>query len=97
MTPADCVSGNAISSMGIFAPPAVENTPVPASQPSSRVYQEIVHVSVNTLPEFTSVSAVCSLTVTPYARVGHERNWLTLYQLVTPKNHRDYSSDLGRV
>lgn len=46
---------NAISSMGISAPPPVENTPVPASQPSPRVYQETVHVSVNTLPEFNSM------------------------------------------
>ncbi|XP_058484356.1 GDNF family receptor alpha-4-like [Solea solea] len=46
---------NAISSMGISAPPAVENTPVPASQTPPRIYQEGVHVSVNTLPEFTSM------------------------------------------
>ncbi|XP_075958400.1 GDNF family receptor alpha-4-like isoform X2 [Anarhichas minor] len=43
-----------ISSMGISAPP-VENTPVPASQPSPRVYQERVHARVNTLPEFNSM------------------------------------------
>ncbi|GLD46858.1 GDNF family receptor alpha-4-like isoform X2 [Lates japonicus] len=55
MTPADSVSGNAISSMGISAPPPMENTPVPASQPSPHVYQERVHVSVNTLPEFNSM------------------------------------------
>ncbi|XP_031176281.1 GDNF family receptor alpha-4-like isoform X1 [Sander lucioperca] len=47
---------NAISSMGISAPPPVENTPVPASQPSPHVFQERVHVSVNTLPEFNSLS-----------------------------------------
>ncbi|XP_074529288.1 GDNF family receptor alpha-4-like [Halichoeres trimaculatus] len=47
---------NAISSMGISAaPPAEKNTPVPASVPSPRVYQERVHVSVNTLPEFNSM------------------------------------------
>ncbi|KAM7374274.1 hypothetical protein PAMP_006942 [Pampus punctatissimus] len=49
-----CLRG-AISSMGISAPPPVENTPAPASQPSPRVYQERVHVSVNTLPEFNSM------------------------------------------
>ncbi|XP_071754234.2 GDNF family receptor alpha-4-like [Centroberyx gerrardi] len=46
---------NAISSMGSGAPPPVENTPMPASQPSPRVYQERVHVSVNTLPDFNSM------------------------------------------
>ncbi|XP_054899980.1 GDNF family receptor alpha-4-like [Poeciliopsis prolifica] len=46
---------NAISSMGISAPPPVELTPVPVSQPSPRVFQERVHVSVNTLPEFNSM------------------------------------------
>uniref|UniRef100_A0A3Q3XGD4 GDNF/GAS1 domain-containing protein n=1 Tax=Mola mola TaxID=94237 RepID=A0A3Q3XGD4_MOLML len=46
----------AISSMGISVPPPVENTPVPASQPPPRIYQERVHISVNTLPEFNSVS-----------------------------------------
>ncbi|XP_041865220.1 GDNF family receptor alpha-4-like [Melanotaenia boesemani] len=46
---------NAINSMGISAPPPVEHTPVPVSQPSPRVYQESVHVSVNTLPEFNSM------------------------------------------
>ncbi|XP_071317446.1 GDNF family receptor alpha-4-like [Trachinotus anak] len=46
---------NAINSMGISAPPPVEHTPVPASQPSPRVFQERVHISVNTLPEFTSM------------------------------------------
>ncbi|KAM7397925.1 hypothetical protein PAMA_006001 [Pampus argenteus] len=49
-----CLRG-AISSMGISAPPPVENTPAPASHPSPRVYQERVHVSVNTLPEFNSM------------------------------------------
>lgn len=63
MVPAACVSGNAISSMGISAPPPVENTPVPASQPSPRIYQERVHVSVNTLPEFNSVSTLYCLTI----------------------------------
>ncbi|KAL6098544.1 gfra3 [Pungitius sinensis] len=43
-----------ISSMGIPAPPPVENTPAaPASHPSPRVYQE--RVRVNTLPEFDSM------------------------------------------
>lgn len=69
--PADCVSGNAISSMGISAPPPVENTPVPASQPSPHVFQERVHVSVNTLPEFNSVSTLYFFTVLPYASVQH--------------------------
>lgn len=53
MLPAGFVSGGAISSMGISAPPPVEITPMPASQPSPHVYQETVHVSVNTLPEFS--------------------------------------------
>lgn len=65
--PADSVSGNAISSMGISAPPPVENTPVPASQPSPRIHQERVHVSVNTLPEFNSVSARYFVALAPYA------------------------------
>lgn len=72
MTPAVSFSGNAISSMGFAAAPAAENTPAPATQPPPRVHQERVRVSVNTLPEFNSVS-VCShhpagvggLTVTP--------------------------------
>ncbi|XP_017293287.1 GDNF family receptor alpha-4 [Kryptolebias marmoratus] len=46
---------DAISSMGISAPPPVELTPVPVSQPSPRVYQERVPVSVNTLPDFNSM------------------------------------------
>ncbi|XP_006802326.1 GDNF family receptor alpha-4-like [Neolamprologus brichardi] len=46
---------SAISSMGISAPPPVENSPMPTSQPSPHVYQEKVHVSVNTLPEFDSM------------------------------------------
>lgn len=71
MAPADSVSGNAISSMGISAPPPVENTPVPASQPSPRIYQERVHVSINTLPEFNSVRALFFFTVSPYASVRH--------------------------
>lgn len=58
--------------MGFAAAPAAENTPAPATQPPPRVHQERVRVSVNTLPEFNSVS-VCShhpagvggLTVTP--------------------------------
>ncbi|KAM8835104.1 GDNF family receptor alpha-4-like [Synchiropus picturatus] len=45
---------SAISSMGVFAPPPVVNTPLPASQPSPRLHQERVHVSVNTIPEFKS-------------------------------------------
>nr|XP_020454516.1 GDNF family receptor alpha-4-like [Monopterus albus] len=49
-----CLS-NAISSMGISAPPPVENAPVPGSQPSPRINQERVHDSVNTLPEFNSM------------------------------------------
>ena len=65
ISPADFVSGNAINSMGISAPPPVEHTPVPVSQPSPRVYQERVHVSVNTLPEFNSVSTHSLYTVSP--------------------------------
>lgn len=67
MTPADCVSGNAISSMGISAPPPVDTTPAPASQFPPRIYQERVHVRVNTLPEFNSVSALVFLSVSRYA------------------------------
>lgn len=69
--PADSVSGNAISSMGVSAPPPVENTPVPVSQPSPHIYQERVHVSVNTLPEFNSVSAPYFFSVSPYANVRY--------------------------
>ena len=91
--PAGSVSGNAISSMGISVPPPVENTPVPASQPSPRIYQERVHVSVNTLPEFNSVSALCFFTVSPYASVGlllqaEWRKLLTVNQIVTPQYHQ---------
>lgn len=57
-SPAASLPGNAINSMGVSAPPPVENTPVPASQPSPRVFQERVHVSVNTLPEYNSVSSL---------------------------------------
>ncbi|KAI3373146.1 hypothetical protein L3Q82_006472 [Scortum barcoo] len=77
---------NAISSMGISAPPPVENTPVPASQPSPHIHQETAHVSVNTLPEFNSVSALHFFTLTPYASVRHlleaelEKR-LTVYQI----------------
>lgn len=102
MTPADSISGNAINSMGVSAPPPVEHTPVPASQPSPRVFQERVHISVNTLPEFTSVSALDFLTVSP--NIGVERllwaglkKWLTAYQVVTPNYHRDCSSEMCPV
>ena len=93
MAPAVSVSGNAISSMGISAPPPVENTPMPASQPSPRIYQERVHVSVNTLPEFNSVSALYFFTVSPYVRVRHSlqgelKRRLTVYQVVTPQHHQ---------
>lgn len=93
MAPADSVSGNAISSMGISAPPPVENTPVPASQPSPHIYQETAHVSVNTLPEFNSVSALYFFTVSPYASVRHLleaelKKRLTVFQVVTPKYHQ---------
>lgn len=55
--PAACVSGTAISSMGMAAPPPVESTAMPALQPSQRIYPERVPVRGNTLPEFNSVSA----------------------------------------
>lgn len=55
--PAACVSGTAISSMGMAAPPPVESTATPAPQPSQRIYLERVPVRGNTLPEFNSVSA----------------------------------------
>lgn len=94
MAPADSVSGNAISSMGISAPPPVENTPVPVSQPSPRIYQETAHVSVNTLPEFNSVSALYFIIVSPYAGVRHMleaelKERLTVYQVATPKYHQE--------
>lgn len=60
VSPAGSVSGNAISSMGISAPPPVDLTPVPVSQPSPRVYQERVPVSVHTLPDFNSVRILSS-------------------------------------
>ncbi|XP_061595667.1 GDNF family receptor alpha-3 isoform X1 [Cololabis saira] len=46
---------NAISSMGISAPTAVELTSIPASQPSSQTYQESVHPPDNTFSEFNSI------------------------------------------
>lgn len=55
--PAACVSGTAISSMGMAAPPPVESTAVPAPQPSRRTYLERAPVRGNTLPEFNRVSA----------------------------------------
>lgn len=93
MVPAGFVSGGAISSMGISAPPPVENTPAPAPQTSTRIYKERVHVSVNTLPEFNSVRALCIFTVTPYADVRHLlqadfKKWLTVYQVVTLRYHK---------
>lgn len=71
MAPADSLSGNAISSMGISAPPPAENTPLPASRPPPRVFQERVHVRVNTLPKFNSVRTLCFLTFSPYASGRH--------------------------
>lgn len=93
MVPAGFVSGGAISSMGISAPPFVENTPVPALQPSTRVYKERVHVSVNTLPEFNNVSVLCFFAVLPYADVRHLlqaefKIWLAVYQVVTLRYHK---------
>lgn len=55
--PAACISGTAISSMGMAAPPPVESTAVPAPQPSQRTYLERAPVRGNTLPEFNRVSA----------------------------------------
>lgn len=100
LAPADSLSGNAISSMGISAPPPAENTPVPASQPPPRVFQERIHVRVNTLPKFNSVSTLCFLTFSPYA-CGRHFLWaelemcLTVYQVVTPKHHRDCSREFS--
>lgn len=54
--PAACVSGTAISSMGMAAPPPVDSTAVPAPQPSQRIYLERGPVIGSTLPEFNSVS-----------------------------------------
>lgn len=54
--PAACVSGTAISSMGMAAPPPVESAAVPAPQPSQRIYPERVPDRGNTLPKFNSVS-----------------------------------------
>lgn len=58
--PAACVSGTAISSMGMAAPPPVESTAVPAPRSSPPVYPARVPAGGgggNTLPEFNSVSA----------------------------------------
>lgn len=55
--PAACVSGTAIRSMGMAAPPPVESTAVPAPQPSQRTYLQRAPVGGNTLPEFNRVSA----------------------------------------
>ncbi|XP_010744449.2 GDNF family receptor alpha-4 [Larimichthys crocea] len=46
---------NAISSVGVSAPPPVENTPVPTSQATPRIDHERVHTSTNTFPEFNSM------------------------------------------
>lgn len=67
--PAACVSGTAISSMGMAAPPPVESTAVPAPQPSQRVHPERVPVRGNTLPEFNSVSLSLRLLVPKCQRV----------------------------
>lgn len=78
-------AGNSISSMGVSAPPPGGSTAVPASQPSPRVYQERVHVSVNTLPEFNSVSDLSlSQYVSPYAAFA---------TLGEAKEHFDSASD----
>lgn len=85
--PAGCVSGSGISSMGIPAPPPVENTPAPASQPPPRLHQE--RGRVNTLPEFNSVSALYFFAVShrmPALGSCYEANWNSLteyYQVVT--------------
>lgn len=57
--PAACVSGTAISSMGMAAPPLVESTAVPAPRSSPPVYPARVPGgggNGNTFPEFNSVS-----------------------------------------
>lgn len=56
MLPAACVSGTAISFMGVAAAPPVESTAVPAPRPSQRVYPEGVPVRGNALPEFNRAS-----------------------------------------
>lgn len=84
--------GSAISSMGISAPPPVENSPMPTSQPSPHVYQEKVHVSINTLPEFDSVSCLCSLRHMLVVPVQLKRQ-SPVYQVITPK--WDYRSVPG--
>lgn len=62
--PAACVSGTAISSMGMAAPPPVDSTAVPAPQPSQRIYLERGPVRGSTLPEFNSVSlSLCRLLI----------------------------------
>uniref|UniRef100_A0A3B4GBF2 GDNF family receptor alpha 3 n=1 Tax=Pundamilia nyererei TaxID=303518 RepID=A0A3B4GBF2_9CICH len=83
---------SAISSMGISAPPPVENSPMPTSQPSPHVYQEKVHVSINTLPEFDSVSCLCSLRHMLVVPVQLKRQ-SPVYQVITPK--WDYRSVPG--
>lgn len=57
--PAARVSGTAISSMGMAAPPPVESTAVPAPRSSPPIYPARVPApgGGNTLPEFNSVSA----------------------------------------
>lgn len=68
--PAACVSGTAISSMGMAAPPPVESTTVPPPQPSQRIYPERVPVRGSTLPEFNSVSlSLCQLLLLKYQGV----------------------------
>lgn len=89
-SPVAPVSGNAISSMGIAAPPPVELTPVPVSQPSPRIYQERVPSSVNTLPEFDSVSARSAPPLPHHVLVQ-----LTVNPVLTPLLHNTSGSGSG--
>uniref|UniRef100_A0A3B4TUQ8 GDNF family receptor alpha-4-like n=5 Tax=Seriola TaxID=8160 RepID=A0A3B4TUQ8_SERDU len=79
---------NAINSMGVSAPPPVEHTPVPASQPPPRVFQERVHISVNTLPEFTSVSALYFLT-------QQEEEESEEFNVIPPYSEKDSNIESG--
>ncbi|KAM6986668.1 GDNF family receptor alpha-4-like [Aplochiton taeniatus] len=79
---------NAINSMGSSSPRPVESTPLPMPRPSPPIFQEKVHVSVNTitLPELNSM---------PYSEEedGDEEEESQEFNVIPPYSERDSSVD----
>ncbi|KAF6728881.1 GDNF family receptor alpha-4 [Oryzias melastigma] len=78
---------NAISSMGISAPPLVEQTLAPASQLPPHVFQESDHVRVNTVTEFNSMED--SDEEEPEEDAGEEFN------IMPPYSEKDSNTESG--